>query len=366
MNKRIIIAILTVLLLLSIAGSAMCLPSTFDWRDVNGTNYVTPVRYQGSCGSCGIFASIAGVESNILIEHPEITDIDLSEDFYVSNCNTAGNCYGSLLGETLSSIIHIGIPLESCDLYMPTNSPCDCCQEWQDNGWAIETIDDLGYCSTNYYKNKLMEYGPMPIEMEISTWHYPPTTEHGYHGVLIVGWNDSEGVWIAKNSHGTGWGNDGYGTILFDTLGRNGHNVYILSGAHRIYYTCPADLNEDGFVDNFDIVYLCDRWGHYESSADVSGSNYGIPDLTVDVLDIIYVEYHWGVCPNINMCGDVTDDGFVNTLDVTTLFDYVTYGSPPINELVADVNSDGNVNMGDIMMLSDYVTYGTPLLNCTY
>ncbi len=62
------------------------------------------------------------------------------------------------------------------------------------------------------------------------------------------------------------------------------------------------------------------------------------------------------------ICGDVNDDGNVNTLDVTTLFDHVTAGSP--YESVADVNGDGSVNTLDVTTLFDFVTYGVPALNC--
>lgn len=43
------------------------LPDSFDWRDVNGVSYVSPVRDQGSCGSCYAFASMANLESQVRI-----------------------------------------------------------------------------------------------------------------------------------------------------------------------------------------------------------------------------------------------------------------------------------------------------------
>ena len=33
------------------------LPSEFDWRNVSGVSYVSPIRNQGSCGSCYAFAA---------------------------------------------------------------------------------------------------------------------------------------------------------------------------------------------------------------------------------------------------------------------------------------------------------------------
>lgn len=37
--------------------NAAALPTNFDWRDMNGVNFVSDVRDQASCGSCFAFAS---------------------------------------------------------------------------------------------------------------------------------------------------------------------------------------------------------------------------------------------------------------------------------------------------------------------
>ena len=41
------------------------LPIAFDWRDQCGC---TPIKDQGSCGSCGAFSTVVPLECNILIK----------------------------------------------------------------------------------------------------------------------------------------------------------------------------------------------------------------------------------------------------------------------------------------------------------
>ena len=67
----------------------MVLPERFDWRDSGG---VTPIRSQGSCGSCWAFATVGALECNIAIVDGIYED--LSEQYLVS-CNILGyDCDG--------------------------------------------------------------------------------------------------------------------------------------------------------------------------------------------------------------------------------------------------------------------------------
>ncbi|RWS21561.1 dipeptidyl peptidase 1-like protein, partial [Leptotrombidium deliense] len=60
------------------------LPKEFDWRNVNGVNYVTPVRNQGSCGSCYAFSSVGMIEARLRVATHNSIDIQLSPQDVVS------------------------------------------------------------------------------------------------------------------------------------------------------------------------------------------------------------------------------------------------------------------------------------------
>ena len=65
------------------------LPTSLDWRDVEG---ITPIKNQGSCGSCWAFAATAELEAFVKIYYG--VELDLSEQQVVS-CNPYGaGCNG--------------------------------------------------------------------------------------------------------------------------------------------------------------------------------------------------------------------------------------------------------------------------------
>lgn len=54
------------------------LPEKFDWREESG---LTPVKFQGGCGSCWAFATIGAVASSIMIA--DGIDAELSDNVHV-------------------------------------------------------------------------------------------------------------------------------------------------------------------------------------------------------------------------------------------------------------------------------------------
>ena len=271
MNNRISTAILTALLVL-ITVSAMCapaaaeLPATFDWRDVDGVNYVTPVKHQGFCGSCWAFGPVAAIESRILIDHG--IEVDLSEQYFVSDCWAPGSCTHSWADAHTSvfkSVRILGAISESCVPYLGTNSECYRCDGWVDDLWYIEDYSVISW-SESSIKTSIYGNGPVFAAMYGDEWYIPDmrNTSHYMHGICIVGWDDSvgDGCWIVKNSWGTNWGLDGYGYVPYEIPG-SVHSVWDITEVYDSYQIPPCeryDTNGDPGIQLDEVISATDDY----------------------------------------------------------------------------------------------------------
>ena len=205
---------------------------TFDWRFVSGRNWLTSVKYQGSCGSCWAFATLGVMEAVINIErnNPDI-DMNLSEQHLVSDCcEYCGDCSGGWPADALIYIRDSGVPEEACFPYLESNSSCDPCSDWQDGAWSTENAYWIGSNTTAAYKWGLETFGPMIVLLNADDdlfyytgGIYEPVLSNGWgaapnHAVVLVGYNDTGQYWIIKNSWDTDWGEDGYGKVAYGNL----------------------------------------------------------------------------------------------------------------------------------------------------
>ena len=200
---------------------ALDLPAEIDWRN-NGGNFVTPVRDQDSCGSCWAFAAVAATEARHAVGY-NITNptTDLSEQ-QVLSCSGGGDCSGGYLSGALDFIRDTGTPDEACFPYSSSDEDCNNrCSDWQDRSSQIESwswVTTTDYNNTTAIKTALMN-GPVPawFKIYLDFYFYDNGVYEqvwgqyvGNHFVLIVGWNEAEQAWIAKNSWGEDWGEGGY------------------------------------------------------------------------------------------------------------------------------------------------------------
>lgn len=183
------------------------LPEKWDWRNVNGINYLNPVRDQGSCGSCWAFSAIGAIEGTYNVEkNCPACNRDLSEQQLVSNsypcCGSCGDCGGGFPSVALNYAKSNGVCDESCFPYVAATVSCGVCSDWSKRLWKI----DFGAISSNLdeIKRAVICYGPLSVSS--INWR---------HAVVLIGYDDTTQRWIIRNSWGRGWAFGGYGYIPY-------------------------------------------------------------------------------------------------------------------------------------------------------
>jgi len=205
---------------------AFALPSSVDWRN-NGGNFTTPIKNQGSCGSCVAHGTLATVESRVEIacKNPNLNP-DYSEAFlFYCGC---GNCCGTgwNFAPALDYCKNTGVANEADFPYTAGNQPCKAGVpvQFKINAWttALSTAD-----RKNVLANKGPVVGGLAVFQDFFNYTggvYKHTTGNlaGYHAISVVGYDDAQQCWICKNSWGTSWGESGwfkigYGQCQIDT-----------------------------------------------------------------------------------------------------------------------------------------------------
>ena len=100
------------------------IPESFDWRDVNGTNYLSWTKNQHIptyCGSCWAQAPTSSIADRINIaRNRTFPDLSLSPQVII-NCKAGGSCNGGNAGGVYAYAKAHGIPEESCQNYVAKN-----------------------------------------------------------------------------------------------------------------------------------------------------------------------------------------------------------------------------------------------------
>jgi len=214
----------------SIQGAIGAAPSAFDWRNVSGQNYITPIRDQGQCGSCVSFGTTATVEGTFRVQrgNPGLA-VDLSEAslFFCIGPATGASCgNGWYMSPPLDGYKNVGVPDEACFPYTDHQQACTQCSDWaaratRITGWhTVTNAADL--------KAWLSTRGPLATCFTVYSDFFSYSSgiyKHvsggvaGGHCVSCVGYNDNPGYWICKNSWGTGWGLSGFFNIAYGECG---------------------------------------------------------------------------------------------------------------------------------------------------
>ncbi len=200
----------------------------FNWRDVDGEDWTSPVQNQGLCGSCTIFAGVGAIEGsiNVAMNDPD-GDWDLSEQNLLSCTGVTCESGGMSPAAAFTWAKNRGVPDEACQVYQAVNGECnDGCEDVDERSLMIVDWDFVANGSPwdtptdAQIKNALSTYGPIGTSMTVyaDLQSYisgvyevgDGQAQLGGHSIAIVGWNDANDSWYVKNSWGASWGDFGF------------------------------------------------------------------------------------------------------------------------------------------------------------
>ena len=218
-------------------------PDSYDWRNYNR---VSPVKDQGSCGSCWAFSTVANLEG--LYAAKKGTIKTFSEQMLV-DCDTSDSgCNGGLMEYAFTWLKKNGGIMYDADYaYKGVKSTCKSdSSKYAD--FKITGYKKLGSSWSTWspvdedeVKEFLYETGPLAIALnadplqtytggvlDLTSTKCPSSGIN--HAVTLVGYgNDSAtglDYWLVKNSWGKSWGESGYFRIRRGN-GTCGINCYI-------------------------------------------------------------------------------------------------------------------------------------------
>jgi cathepsin X len=231
------------------------LPSSLFWGNRSGVNYLTPVRNQHLplyCGSCWAFATLSSLSDRIKIaRNAAYPEVILSPQVII-NCNAGGSCNGGDPHGVYEYMAEQGLPDETCQAYVASNGACQpmgicetcepgvgCAAVNQFNSFGVSEYGDVtgsfldSVSNADAMKAELFARGPIACDISVTAkfeayaggiFSQQRLISIPNHIIAVVGYGVTDNgteFWIARNSWGTAWGEQGFARILMhrDNLG---------------------------------------------------------------------------------------------------------------------------------------------------
>lgn len=196
-------------------------PPHFDLREALGG--LNQVKDQKMCGNDYAFSMVAAMETAILMK--EGIRVTLSEQEVTSCDTTMSGCRGGWLN--LDYAVKHGISLESEFPYQATEVVCKPgltpfrkATSWgflpNEAGKSKPSRDAIKAAIMNYGAVVSAMYSGSAVQKYESGVFNTCENQPINHTITIVGWDDSEGYWILRNTWGKKWGEEGYLRMAYD------------------------------------------------------------------------------------------------------------------------------------------------------
>jgi C1A family cysteine protease len=192
-------------------------PTNFDWST---TQYVTPIRNQGQCGSCWAFSAVETISSYFALATNQAAELLSVEQ--IVDCDTAGQDQGCNGGFPTGAYQYVqsagGIETEQAYPYTAEGGQSGSCNFAQSSVVATVTGSSSINGETGIYQ-QLSTGGPVSVCVDASQWSsytggvLTSCTNNVDHCVQATGYanyNSGNAYWIVRNSWGTDWGENGF------------------------------------------------------------------------------------------------------------------------------------------------------------
>jgi C1A family cysteine protease len=211
-------------------ASAVGAPVAFDLRNVNGSNFITPIRDQGGCGSCVAFGTVATIEGTLRFNRGDpnlAADFSEAQLFYCYGQAAGRNCGNGWWVPPALDATKNGLAVEAAYPYVAGDQNCtNLAADWKQRSCTVTGWHEVTVASD--MKAWLSTRGPLAACFTVyddffsyrsGIYRHVTGGVAGGHCISIVGYSDTDQCWIAKNSWNTTWGDQGFFRIAYGQCG---------------------------------------------------------------------------------------------------------------------------------------------------